>query len=107
MKNLHGAVLLVCLLAAAWLFRGFLSHPRTLWVELEHDRNGHYNYGLDMAVAVEHGNPIQFLAQLEKGKVWPPLHGLLVAVTQVVARNDWRAAVLPGLAGWTLALFCA
>ena len=106
MKKLHAAILLACLLAAVGLLRGFLSHPRALWVELEHDRNAHYGYGLDMAVAVEHLQPYQFFNQLQKGVVWPPLHGLLVMVTQLLSGNDWRLAVLPSLAGWVLTLVC-
>ncbi len=106
MRKFHIAILLLCCLAASFLFCNFLSHARGLWSELNHDRNGHYGYGLDMAEAVEHGQPGQFFNQLEKGKVWPPLHGVLVMVTQVLTGNDWRVAVLPSLTGWALTLFC-
>jgi hypothetical protein len=89
------------------LFVAFLAGPRTRWVGLLHDRNGHYAYGLKMAVALEAGDLPQFIGELEKGKTWPPLHGLLVAITQLTTGNDWRLAVLPSLAGWVLMLTVA
>src|SRR5665213_1395403 len=106
MRKCHIMALVFCMLAGGLLFCDFLGHPRSIWTALMHDRNGHYGYGLDMALAVERGSPGQFIAQLEKGKVWPPLHGLLVAVTQVASGNDWRFAVLPSLTGWMLILWC-
>jgi len=106
MRKFHIIMLAFCVLAAGLLYHDFLSHPRGIWTTLMHDRNGHYGYGLDMALALEKGSVGQFFAQLEKGKVWPPLHGLLVAVTQVCSGNDWRAAVLPSLTGWLMMLWC-
>jgi hypothetical protein len=107
MKLLQQITLSLCLLAALFLLREFLSHPRAIWTVLDHDRNGHYGYGQDMALALEQGNVVQFFAQFEKGKVWPPLHGLFVAATQVLTGNDWRFAVLPSLFGWVITLWCA
>ncbi|MGB8356039.1 MAG: hypothetical protein WCD79_19225 [Chthoniobacteraceae bacterium] len=106
MRKFHIMMLAFCVLAAGLLYHDFLSHARDIWTTLMHDRNGHYGYGLDMALALEKGSVGQFFAQLEKGKVWPPLHGLLVAVTQIFSGNDWRAAVLPSLTGWLLMLWC-
>jgi hypothetical protein len=106
MRRLHGIVLLLCLFGAMLLIRHFFWQPRVLWDGLLHDRNGHYGYGQDMALAVEQGNPLQFFVQLGKGKVWPPVHGLLVMVTQVFTGNDWRFAVLPSLLGWLLMTWC-
>ncbi len=102
-------VALTCLLATQ-LFQQFLTEPRTRWVGLLHDRNGHYLYGLNMAVALERRDVGRFLTDLEKGVTWPPLHGLLVAATQLGSGNDWRMAVLPSLLGWLvmlLAVFAA
>ncbi|MEA3188242.1 MAG: hypothetical protein QOD99_2072 [Chthoniobacter sp.] len=99
--------MLVAALAVALtllLLLQFLAAPRPRWNGVEHDRNGHYSYGLKMALALEHGQLITFFSELEKGKTWPPLHGLLVAFTQVLSGNDWRAAVLPGLLGWATLL---
>jgi hypothetical protein len=48
------------------------------------------------------GNLPQFFANLEKGKVWPPVHGLLVAAVVAAAGPDYRLAVLPSLAGWIM-----
>jgi hypothetical protein len=64
----------------------------------------HYRYGLKMAVALERCDPVRFFSELEKGKVWPPLHGLLVVPTQIFSGRDWRMAVLPSLLGWVVLL---
>ena len=106
MRRFHEVMLVVCLLAGVLLFRDFLTHPRSIWTGLVSDRSGHYGYGLDLALELKHGDVRQFFAQLEKGKVWPPLHGLMVMVTQLVSGNDWRLAVLPSLTGWILMLWC-
>ena len=79
-----------------------MAEPRSRWVGLLHDRSGHYAYGLKMAVALERWDLAQFIGELEKGKTWPPLHGLLVTGTQLLSGNDWRMAVLPSLTGWVL-----
>ena len=108
MKKVHALVLLAILLAAGWVLHNFLENPRPLWDELVNDRNGHYGYGLDLAEAVEHGRPIEFLKLVVlRARSWPPVHGLFVMLTQVATGNDWRAAALASLTGWVLTLFCA
>ena len=95
-------VIVTTLILAAHLLGQYLNAPRARWVSLLHDRWGHYDYGLKMAMALEQGDVRKFLAEIEKGKAWGPLHGLLVSITQMVSRNDWRLAVLPSLAGWMM-----
>lgn len=87
---------------AAHLFALNWSDTRWRWNALSHDRNGHYAYGLNMGLALREGNLPRFFTQLERGKVWPPVHGLLVAAVVAVAGPDHRLAVLPSLSGWFL-----
>ena len=98
-------ILVLCLGAGVWLMTGFLAEPRGRWMGLTHDRSSHFDYGQNMAVALEHGNVFQFLNELAKGRAWPPLHGLLVAVAEILTGNDWRFAILPGIVGWMVMLF--
>ena len=104
--NAVGSIVIgvVALALTVHLLSTFLIAPRERWIGLLHDRAGHYDYGLKMAVALENGDVLQFLIELEKGKKWPPLHGVLVAVTQLLTNNDWRAAILPSLLGWLVTL---
>jgi hypothetical protein len=95
-------VLAISMAFAAHLFSLSWPDPRWHWTVLDHDRNGHYEYGLNMGLALRQGNLPQFFAHLEKGKVWPPVHGLLVAAVVVAAGPDHRFAVLPSLAGWIM-----
>ncbi len=105
----HGSDMLALLVVlamsvafAAHLFSLSWPDPRWHWTGLDHDRNGHYEYGLNMGLALREGNLPQFFDHLERGKVWPPVHGLLVAAVVAAAGPDYRLAVLPSLAGWIM-----
>jgi hypothetical protein len=104
-QRLPLALCALALLLAAQLWTRFQENPRSRWNGIVHDRNGHYAYGLKMADALRHGDVARFFTELEKGKAWPPLHGLLVAPTQLPG-SDWRRAVWPSLAGWALMTVC-
>ncbi len=96
-------VLTMSVAFAAHLFSLSWPNPRWHWTGLDHDRNGHYEYGQNMGLALREGNVPQFFALLEKGgKVWPPVHGLLVAAVEAAAGPDYRLAVLPSLVGWIM-----
>src|SRR6266852_4232842 len=62
---------------AAVMFVHANADPDLLWQGYYHDRNGHYSFGQDLALAIRTGDPLWFLSELEKAKVWPPLHGLV------------------------------
>jgi hypothetical protein len=85
---------------AVLIYRQFLDVARFLWDGLCRDRNTHYLLGLRLAVDLRHLDLLQFLADLEQARVWPPLHGLLVAPVLLIGGLDYRLAVLPSLAAW-------
>jgi hypothetical protein len=87
-------------LLAGLIYRQFLDSARFLWDELGRDRSAHYLAGLRLAIDLRHLDLLQFLADLEQARVWPPLHGLLVAPVLLVGGLDYRLAVLPSLAAW-------
>jgi hypothetical protein len=94
---------LVCvgaLVLAAGAYDRFLDNPRILWSNAVHDRNAHYTLGLSLALDAQQGNVKAFLHDLDGARIWPPLHGLLVAAVLCVAGPDYRLAVLPSLAAW-------
>ena len=62
-----------------------------LWRDPLHDRNGHYAFGLKLALNVRDFDIIGFLVELEKPKVWPQLHGLVLAVVSP-ALPRWRSS---------------
>src|SRR5262249_32697003 len=92
---LAGAVVL-----AAIAYAQFLEAPRQLWSNAVHDRNAHYMLGLSFALDLRQGNISQFLHDFDGARIWPPLHGMLVALVLLVWGVDYRLAVLPSLAGW-------
>ncbi len=94
------AAVLVSATLAFQTYVQYLGVSRPLWTGIVHDRNGHYEYGLVMAAALRHGKLFDFFSQLEKGKVWPPLHGLLVAAVTLIGGFNYRIAVLPSLIGF-------
>src|SRR5204862_5352361 len=65
---------------------------------------GHFQFGLDLALAVKTADPVWFFSELDKAKVWPPLHGLVLSATLLVAGTDHRWATVPSLIGWILTI---
>ena len=63
------------------------ADPDQLWQGYYHDRNGHYLFGQDLALAIRTGDPQWFFSALEKAKVWPPLHGLVLAAVLLGRRH--------------------
>jgi len=93
-------VLAVAVAIAISMYRGYLADPRALWRDVYHDRNGHYGFALDLAVALRSFDLVGFVSQLTKAKIWPPLHGLVLATLLASGGLDHRLAVLPNLAAW-------
>lgn len=97
---LPAVLLLAALLLAAWLYGHFLEVHRHLWYNPYHDRSAHYLSALKLATDARDGHVFQLLNDLNEARVWPPLHGALVAGVLLVGGLDYRLAVLPSLAGW-------
>ena len=95
-------VVAVAVALAAGMFAGYYMHPDLLWRGFYHDRNSHYSFGLDLALAVRTFDPVWFFTELEKAVVWPPLHGLVLAVVLAILRPDYRLGVVPSLCGWVM-----
>ncbi|RAI36108.1 hypothetical protein, partial [Rhodoplanes roseus] len=93
------ALVAVGLAVSTWL--AYAAVPDGLWVDVHHDRNGHFGFGLDLALALRSGDPIGFVSQLAKAVVWPPVHGLVLAGVLAIGGPDHRLAILPSLLGWT------
>lgn len=85
---------------AGWIYAGFWPEARALWSVWHHDRNGHFNFALELALALRAGDISRFIAVLATSTVWGPLHGLILAPLLAVAGPDHRLGVLPSLAGW-------
>ncbi len=95
-------VLTIALFSSAQIYLQFLDTSRFLWKGIDHDRSAHYAYGQKMAIALRQGDVVGFISELEKGKVWPPVHGLLVALVLLVGGVHYQLAVLPSLTGWIM-----
>ena len=78
-----------------------------LWRDLMHDRNGHYAFGLKLALHLRDLDIAGFLVELEKPKVWPQLHGLVLAAVLLIGGIDHRLGIVPSLIGWVMTVwFC-
>jgi len=94
----------VAILFAAKMLAAYYAFPDLLWRGFYHDRNSHLSFGLDLALAVKTADPIWFFTELEKTKVWGPLHGLVLAVVLLIGGIDYRLAIVPSLIGWVLTI---
>ncbi|MBB1092283.1 glycosyltransferase family 39 protein [Rhodopseudomonas palustris] len=93
-------VLSAAIAIAAWMFAEYARAPDLLWRVFYHDRNSHYSFGLDLALAMRHLDPAWFFSELEKAKVWPPFHGLVLSVVLLIGGIDYRLGIVPSLIGW-------
>jgi hypothetical protein len=100
-------LLLVVVPLAAWLYGDFLGGARLLWRGLNHDRNGHFQFGVSLALDVLNRDVVAFLTDFNRATVWPPLHGLALAAVLLVGGVDDRLGVLPSLAGWVITVVVA
>jgi hypothetical protein len=98
------AVLVAAIIAAGMMYANYYGAPDLLWREFYSDRNSHYSFGLDLALAARHLDPVWFFSELEKAKVWPPFHGLALSVVLLLGGIDYRLGVLPSLIGWTVTI---
>jgi hypothetical protein len=99
-------VTLFALLLAAHAYHSFLKVSRQLFDRLPHDRNAHYDFGVNLALDVLHHDWGHLLHDLDGARVWGVLHGVLLGFVQIIGGIDYRLGVLPSLAGWVLtALF--
>ena len=96
-----GVVLFAALLAAWMLVRSFPVSDE-LWRDVLHDRNGHYSFGLKLALSLRDLDFMNFFEELEKAKVWPPVHGLVLSVVLLLFGFDHRLGIVPSLLGWVL-----
>ncbi|MBK5962253.1 hypothetical protein CCR97_29290, partial [Rhodoplanes elegans] len=90
----------VAAMIATTLFTAYHADPDPLWSNPLHDRNGHFGFGLDLAIALRGLDPLAVLDHLWKAVVWPPLHGLILSGVLLVGGLDYRLGILPSLAGW-------
>ncbi len=99
-RVLLAVVAAVAIVVAGAMLADYLANPDLLWRSFYHDRNTHFAFGLDLALATRELDPLWFLSELDKAKVWPPLHGLALAAVLLLAGPDHRWAIVPSLIGW-------
>ena len=101
----HGGLVLVMLAASISLYLGYSSYatdPRGLWNGVAHDHHRHLVEAQRLASDLRSGELLSFLGDLERFRLYPPLHGLL-AMTSLLANDmEHSAAVWPSLLGWWL-----
>jgi len=99
-------VITVAAIFAFSMFADYAADPGRLWHDVHHDRNGHFNFALDLALSLRNFDVVEFLLHLERARVWPPVHGLALASVLTIGGIDVRLAILPSLIGWvaTIAL---
>jgi len=94
-----GIVLVVLGLGAAILVHGF-ANEASLWRGVDHDRNGHLQGGLDLAVDLHSFHIAGALVDLDRAMIWPPLHDVALATVLLVGGIDHRLGILPSVMSW-------
>lgn len=100
-------VLIAAVAAGVVVYAWFWQHSLDLWWWMGHDRHTHYMFGLNLALDVRTGDLGRLFHDIDRMRVWGPLHPVLVGLIELVAGPDHRLAVLPSLVGFVLAIWCA
>ncbi|MFL9827413.1 hypothetical protein [Rhodoplanes sp. SY1] len=93
------AVAVIAMALAGALLHAYWTAPEGLWTDVHHDRNGHFGFGLDLALALRQGDVGGFLSHLSRAVVWPPVNGLVLAGVLLAGGPDLRLAIVPALLG--------
>jgi hypothetical protein len=94
-----GILILVVVLAVR-LYARYLPESRGQWLGLTHDRNAHLLQGMVFAVDLRYLDLIDFIRDLNRERVFPPLFGILAAPILAIGGFDYHLAALVSLAGW-------
>jgi hypothetical protein len=86
----------------------YRENLRVRWSSVYHDRNAHYQAGLNIACELRQGHFVRALLDLDAASLgWPVFHPLCLAAVLTVAGPSPVAAVLPSLVGWGVSAFLA
>ena len=77
-RVLLAVVAAVAIVVAGAMLADYLANPDLLWSSFYHDRNTHFAFGLDLALATRELDPLWFLSELDKAKVGHPCTGSLL-----------------------------
>lgn len=83
-----------------FLYCGFLANSRLLWDSFIHDRNAHYFNAQTLAIDLQNGDLAHLLKDLERMRIWGPLHPIVTGVVMSVVGIDFRIAILVSLFAW-------
>jgi hypothetical protein len=101
------AVLGVAIIFVGMALDRFWPHARQLWWLMSHDRNAHYWAAQSVALDIRNGDPVHLARDIERMRVWGPLHPIVTGIVLAVGGIDYRLAVLPAAAGWGLTAWLA
>lgn len=78
----------------------YQADPGVLWRDVQHDRNSHFSFAMDLAVLMRAGDVISWLDRVSQSVIWPPLNGLLLSAVLLVSGAGRNVAIVSSLAGW-------
>ena len=95
------ALLLVIAVVTVAAHTAYRENLRARFANVYHDRNSHYQAGVNVACELRQGHLIRAVLDLDAASmVWPALHPILLAGVLTVTGPSPAAAVLPSLLGW-------
>ncbi len=100
-KDWSLALMLVLAVAlAGWSYARFWPQAPALWGSLLHDRNAHYWAAQSVGLDLRQGHLLHLAIDVERMRIWGPLHPLVTGVVLAIGGTDYRLAVLTALAAW-------
>lgn len=85
---------------AGFLYWQFLPQSRHLWHSFLHDRNAHYYNAQSIAMDLRHGDLAHLVRDLDRLRVWGPLHPVICGVFLALFGVNFQVAILLSLLCW-------
>jgi hypothetical protein len=92
--------MILTLILTIRLYVSYLPQSRGQWIGLMHDRNAHLLQSMVFALDLRYLDPVSFISDLNRARVYPPLFHMLAAPLLATGGFDYRLAALPSLIGW-------
>ena len=102
---IFGGLLILTLILSIRLYARYLPGSRGQWVVLMHDRNAHLLQSMVLALDLRYLDLVNFISDLNRARVYPPLFGMLAAPFLAVGGFDYHLAALVSLAGWIVTVY--
>jgi hypothetical protein len=94
------SVLIAASVVACLAYTRFWPQAPHLWWSMNHDRNAHYWAAQSVGIDLRRGDLGHLARDVERMRIWGPLHPLVTGAFLAIFGTDYRLAILTSLVTW-------